>query len=119
MSEADEVTSLSVYKNAFRACPAACLLLSTGPDAIVLAVSDAFAEAFSIEARPIVGVSLYDLSELALVGCESTREALRRSIALVVAGGKPDGVVLTDGERSWRVKHAPVRDESGELVCVR
>ncbi|SAL87605.1 PAS/PAC sensor hybrid histidine kinase [Caballeronia terrestris] len=26
---------------------------------------------------------------------------------------------LTDGECIWRVEHAPVHDESGELVCVR
>ncbi|SAL70926.1 PAS/PAC sensor hybrid histidine kinase [Caballeronia telluris] len=105
------------------------MLLSTGPDAIVLAVSDAFSHAFSVEARPVVGVSLYDLSELALVGCESTREALRGSIALVVASGTPDCVILTaeygehaaltEAKCSWRVEHAPVHDESGELVCVR
>lgn len=119
-NESNEVTFSSVYQNAFRTSPAASLLLSTDPDAIVLAVSEAFAQAFSIQPKRIVGVSLLALPGLASIGCESTREGLRRSVALVVATGRPDSVVLylpfcgqktrrTEANGNWRVEHAPVQ----------
>jgi hypothetical protein len=52
----------------FAPSPAASLLLSTDPDAIVLAVGDAFAQAFSIQPKRIVGVSLLALPGLASIG---------------------------------------------------
>ncbi|WP_244818661.1 PAS domain-containing protein [Caballeronia sp. Lep1P3] len=133
MSEPDEVTSLSVYQNAFRTFPAACLLLSTDIDAVVLAVTDAFAQAFSIQASQIVGAGLFKLPQLAPADRASTREALRHSISLATASGRPNRVVVAASQLSWpaevaaqnnethdwSVEHAPVHDQCGELVCIR
>ncbi|BBQ02443.1 hypothetical protein BSFA1_75710 (plasmid) [Burkholderia sp. SFA1] len=127
------MNSLSVYQNAFRTFPTACLLLSPDADAIVLAASDAFVYAFAAEASRAVGTSLFALPHLAPADRASAREALRQSISRVIESDRPDSFVVAarelsspvqldsgaDEACSWKVEHAPVRDKCGELVCVR
>jgi signal transduction histidine kinase/CheY-like chemotaxis protein len=124
----------SVFESAFNSSPIGKYLLSPTPEAVILAVNDAFLNASSRRREELVGTSLF----VAFPSnpddpASSTNEAeLRASFAKVLATGEPDmlpvqrypiplegpdGTVTFD-ERFWSAYSAPVFDGNGAIACI-
>jgi PAS domain S-box-containing protein len=123
----------SLYKKVFNSSPTGNYLLSPTPEAIILAVNDAFLKASGRRREDLVGVSLFvafpsNPSDL----YETGEVVLRGSLARVVASGQPDTleairypirVELPTGESSyeerfWNAVSTPIFGEDGNLECI-
>jgi len=125
--------SATLFESAFNSSPFGHYLLSPTPDAIILAVNDAFLKASSRTREELLGVSLFKAFPGNPDDPEDTGEAdLRASLARVRATGLPDTlpavrypipVVLPDGrtvfeERFWTSTSTPIFGPGGELTCI-
>jgi len=125
--------SSTLFESAFNSSPFGHYLLSPTPDAIILAVNDAFLKASSRTREELVGVSLFKAFPGNPDDPHDTGEAdLRASLDKVRATGLPDTlpavrypipVVLPNGqtvfeERFWTSTSTPLFGPGGELVCI-
>ena len=123
----------SLYAAVFNSNLAGNYLLSATPDAVVLAVNDAFLRASSRRREDMIGLSLFVVFPGNPDDPDDTGElALRKSIIRVIETGLPDlmpvqrypiTVQLPNGEtryeeRFWSAVNAPVFGEDGELLCI-
>jgi PAS domain S-box-containing protein len=125
--------SPSLYALVFESNPTGNYLLSPTPEAIILAVNDAFLRASSRRREDLVGRSLFAAFPGNPDDPEDTGElVLRESIVRVIETGEPDTlpaqrypitIRMPDGstryeERFWSAMSTPVFGEDGELLCV-
>ena len=123
----------TLFESAFNSSPFGHYLLSPTPDAIILAVNDAFLKASSRTREELVGVSLFEAFPGNPDDPDDTGETdLRASLDRVRATGLPDTlpavrypipVLLPDGqtvfeERFWTSTSTPLFGPGGELVCI-
>ena len=125
--------SSSLFESVFNHAPIGNYLLSPTPEAIVLAVNDAFLAASGRTREEMVGVSLFttfpaDPND----PTDDSETVLRASLARAVASGKPDSlptvrypipVTQADGsvcfeERFWNAISTPLFDADGRILCV-
>ena len=124
---------LPAFEAAFNSAPIGNYILSPTPEAIVLAVNDAFLKASSRRREDLVGISLFEAFPPNPDDPLDTGEAnLRASLARVIASGQPDilpvqrypiEVHLPSGEivfeeRFWRAVSTPVFHADGSLACI-
>jgi PAS domain S-box-containing protein len=125
--------SPSLFESVFNSSPTGNYLLSPTPDAIILAVNDAFPRAASRRREELVGTSLFEAFPGNPDDSEDTGEvALRNSLARVLETRKSDAlpaqrypirIELPNGdvayeERFWSAVSTPVFGEDGEIVCI-
>ncbi|MFN3791021.1 ATP-binding protein [Massilia sp.] len=126
--------SPSVFESAFNSSPIGKYLLSPTPEAVILAVNDAFLRASSRRREELVGTSLFVAfpSNPDDPGSSTNEAELRASFAKVLATGEPDmlpvqrypiPVQAADGaigfeERFWSAYSAPVFGEDGAIACI-
>jgi signal transduction histidine kinase len=125
--------SASLFESAFDSSPIGHYLLSPTPEAIILAVNDAFLKATGRSREDLLGVSLFvafppnpdDPLDTAV-------DDLRDSLARVAATGMPDKlpaqrypipVTLPSGEtvfeeRFWSNASIPIYDVDGRIRCI-
>ena len=123
----------SVFEAVFNSSPIGKYLLSPTPEAVILAVNDAFLQASSRRREDLVGVSLFVAFPSDPDDPASTNEAeLRASFARVLESGQPDtlpvqrypiplrdaGGRITFEERFWSAYSAPVFGPDGGIVCI-
>ena len=123
----------TLFESAFNSAPFGHYLLSPTPDAIILAVNDAFLKASSRTREELVGVSLFQAFPGNPNDPGDTAESeLRASLARVRASGLPDKlpaqrypipVVLPSGEtvfeeRFWSATSTPIFGPDGALLCI-
>jgi len=123
----------TLFESAFNSSPFGHYLLSPTPDAIILAVNDAFLKASSRTREELVGISLFMAFPANPDDPDDTGEAdLRASLDKVRATGLPDTlpavrypipVVLPNGqtvfeERFWTSTSTPIFGPGGELACI-
>ena len=125
--------SSSLFESVFNNAPIGNYLLSPTPEAIVLAVNDAFLAASGRTREEMVGVSLFttfpaDPND----PTDDSETVLRASLMRAVATGKPDSlptirypipVTQADGsvrfeERFWNAISTPLFDADGRILCV-
>ncbi|MCC2959120.1 response regulator [Massilia sp. IC2-278] len=125
--------SSSLFESVFNHAPIGNYLLSPTPEAIVLAVNDAFLAASGRTREEMVGVSLFttfpaDPND----PTDDSETVLRASLMRAVASGKPDSlptvrypipVTQADGsvrfeERFWNAISTPLFDADGRILCV-
>jgi len=125
--------SSSLFESVFNNAPIGNYLLSPTPEAIVLAVNDAFLAASGRRREEMVGVSLFvtfpaDPDD----PTDDSETVLRASLMRAVATGKPDSlptirypipVTQADGsvrfeERFWNAISTPLFDADGRILCV-
>jgi len=125
--------SAALFEAVFTHSPIGHYLLSPTPDAIILAVNDAFLAASGRTREELVGVSLFVAFPRNPDDPGDTGETvLRRSLARVVATGQPDRlpaqrypipVVLPNGEagfeeRFWTAVSTPIFGADGTIQCI-
>jgi signal transduction histidine kinase len=125
--------SPDLFAAVFNHSPIGHYLLSSTPEATVLAVNDAFLKASGRRREELVGVSLFDAFPRNPDDLADTGETdLRRSLARVVATGQPDRlpaqrypipVVLPNGEkgfeeRFWSAVSTPIFGDDGAILCI-
>ncbi|MGN6388967.1 MAG: sensor domain-containing protein [Burkholderiaceae bacterium] len=125
--------ALSLYESFFRHAPTGNCLLSPTPEAIILAVNDAFLVALLCNREDLLGRSLPDvLSGNPDDPTDSGAAAVRASIARVLAEGRTDALLTRrypipvrqpDGgiryeERFWNAVNTPVFGEDGRPICI-
>ena len=122
-----------LFESVFNSSPFGHYLLSPTPDAVILAVNDAFLKASARTREELVGVSLF----LAFPGNpddphDTGESDLRASLASVRATGQPHTlpavrypipVVQPDGEtvfeeRFWTATSTPIFGPDGALACI-
>ncbi|RZI43349.1 bifunctional diguanylate cyclase/phosphodiesterase [Herbaspirillum sp. HC18] len=123
----------TLYEAVFASSPAGGYLLTPTPEATILAVNDAFLKAASCRREHLVGKSLFEVFPENPDDLEDTGvEALRASLARVVATGEPETlhaqrypipVTGPDGkvryeERFWCAVNTPIFDQDGRLLCI-
>jgi signal transduction histidine kinase/ActR/RegA family two-component response regulator len=123
----------SVFESAFNSSPIGNCLLSPPPEAIILAVNDAFLQASTRKREDLVGVSVFEAFPMNPDDPDDTgMHALRSSLARAIATGKPDTlavqrypirVQLPNGEmyyeeRLWSAVSTPLYDGDGKLLCI-
>jgi len=125
--------STSLFEAVFKHSPIGNYLLSTTPEATILAVNDAFLRASGRRREDLVGTSLF----VAFPGNpddpgDTGESDLRDSLARVVATGKVDTlpairypirVLLPNGEvafeeRFWDAVSTPIFGEDGAILCI-
>lgn len=121
------------YESIFNRGPAANCLLSPTPEALILAVNDAYLTVTSRTRKELVGKSIYDAFPDNPEDLQDSGEAaLRRCLSQVVetrlpqtmpAQRYPIRVQLSDGhigfqERYWSAVSTPVFDELGNFLCI-
>jgi signal transduction histidine kinase len=123
----------NLFESVFDRSPFGHYLLSPTPDAVILAVNDAFLKASARSREELVGVSLFaafphDPDD----PLDDGETRLRGSLAKVMASSQPDTlpavrypipVTLPNGEpgfeeRFWNATSMPVFGANGELVCI-
>ncbi|MFC0250271.1 PAS domain-containing hybrid sensor histidine kinase/response regulator [Massilia consociata] len=125
--------SLAVFESAFNRSPGGAYLLSPTPDAVVLAVNEAFLKASRRRREELVGVSLFvafpaDPNDPAGLGEVDLRNSLARAIEtgcpdmlpairypIPVEG--PDGTTVFE-ERFWSAVSTPLFDDEGRIACI-
>ena len=122
-----------LFESAFNSSPFGHYLLSPTPDAVILAVNDAFLKASSRTREELVGTSLFAAFPSNPDDPEDTGEVrLRASFAKVLASGQPDTlpairypipVILPNGEpgfeeRFWTAISTPIFGADGSIVCI-
>ena len=125
--------SPAIFEAAFNRSPTGESLLSPTPEAIILAVNDAFLRVSGRTREELIGKGLF----VAFAANpddpkDSGVEALRNSLLTVIATGKPDTLAVQRypilirprhgephyEERFWSAVNTPIHDESGQLVCI-
>ena len=123
----------NLFEAVFNHSPIGNYLLSPTPEAVILAVNDAFLKASKRRREELVGIGLFeafprnpdDLSD-------NGESALRNSLARVAATGKVDTlpaqrypirVQLPNGEvgfeeRFWDAVSTPIFDADGRILCI-
>ena len=127
------MASAQIFEEIFNTAPVGSYLLSPTPDAIILAVNDAFLNVSTLRRENMVGRSLFEVFPHNEADPKDTGvEALRQSIALAIESGKaqtmalqrfPLWVTAEDGtrryeERFWSAVNTPIFDAEGSLLCV-
>jgi PAS domain S-box-containing protein len=122
---------LSVFQSVFDSSPVGEYLLS--PDATILAVNEAFLKTAGRKREDLIGVNLFVAFPESPDDPQDTGvAALRKSLARVIATGKPDTLALQrypirvtapDGseryeERFWSAVSTPIFDSGGRLLCI-
>ncbi len=125
--------SPALFEAVFTRSPSGHYLLSPTPEATILAVNDAFLQASGRTREELVGVSLFAAFPRNPDDPADTGETvLRRSVARVIATGRPDrlvaqrypiAVVLPNGatgfeERFWSAVNTPIFGADGTLLCI-
>ncbi|WP_371766110.1 ATP-binding protein [Massilia sp.] len=125
--------SPALFEAVFTHSPSGHYLLSPTPEATILAVNDAFLQASGRTREELVGVSLFVAFPRNPDDPADTGETdLRRSLARVVATGRPDllpaqrypiPVVLPNGEtgfeeRFWSAVSTPIFGADGGILCI-
>jgi len=125
--------SSSLFESVFNHAPIGNYLLSPTPEAIVLAVNDAFLAASGRTREEMVGVSLFTTFPADPDDpTDDSETVLRASLARAIASGKPDSlptirypipVTQADGsvrfeERFWNAISTPLFDADGRILCV-
>jgi len=125
--------SQDLFEAVFNSSPIGHYLLSPTPEATILAVNDAFLEASGRTREELVGSSLFAAFPRNPDDPADTGETdLRRSLARVVATGRPDRlpaqrypipVTLPNGatgfeERFWSAVNTPIFGADGTLLCI-
>ncbi|RZA36903.1 MAG: response regulator [Lysobacteraceae bacterium] len=123
----------SVFESAFNSSPIGKYLLSPTPEAVILAVNEAFLKASSRRREDLVGVSLFvafppDPNDPASTNERELRASLERvrttgqadtlpvqRYPIPVAG--PDGAIAFE-ERFWSAHSAPVIGPDGAMLCI-
>lgn len=133
MSEPNIMLPPSLFESVFSNSSTSNCLLTPTPDAIILAVNDAFLKAASRIRHDLLGKSLFEVFPANPDDEEDTGEwSLRNSLARVIATGEPETmpvqryhirVVLPNGEvgfeeRFWSVGNTPIFGEDGKLLCI-
>jgi signal transduction histidine kinase len=123
----------NLFESVFDRSPFGHYLLSPTPDAVILAVNDAFLKASARKREELVGMSLFSAFPHDPHDPKDDGETrLRDSLAKVIASSQPDTlpavrypipVTLPNGEpgfeeRFWNATSTPVFGENGELVCI-
>lgn len=121
----------SVYQAVFHSSPVGEYLLS--PDAIILDVNDSFLQTACRTREELIGKQVFEVFPDNPDDTNDTGvAALRKSLARVVASGKPDTLAVQrypilmtqpDGsrkyeERYWSVVNTPIFDQQGRLQCI-
>jgi len=124
---------VALYEAVFNASHTGHYLLSPTPEAVILAVNDAFLKASGRRREELVGTSLFVAFPRNADDPHDTGEDdLRRSLARVAASGQVDilpairypiRVVLPSGEvrfeeRFWNAVSTPIFGPDGQLVCI-
>ncbi|QSN63053.1 ATP-binding protein [Caballeronia sp. M1242] len=127
------MASPSLFEEIFNTAPVGSYLLSPTPEAIVLAVNDAFLKVSTLRREDMVGKSLFDIFPHNESDPNDTGvEALRQSIARARESGRADHMPLQrfplwvsaeDGsmryeERFWSAVNTPIFNAEGTLICV-
>jgi PAS domain S-box-containing protein len=127
------MASPSLFEEIFNTAPVGSYLLSPTPEAIVLAVNDAFLKVSTLRREDMVGKSLFDIFPHNESDPNDTGvEALRQSIARARESGHADHMPLQrfplwvsteDGsmryeERFWSAVNTPIFNAEGTLICV-
>jgi PAS domain S-box-containing protein len=125
--------SPDLFEAVFNNSPIGHYLLSPTPEATILAVNDAFLKASERTRGELVGTSLFAAFPQDPDDPTDTGETvLRRSLARVVATGRPDRlpvqrypipVVLPNGEpgfeeRFWSAVSTPIFGADGAILCI-
>jgi signal transduction histidine kinase/CheY-like chemotaxis protein len=125
--------SPDLFEAVFNSSPIGHYLLSPTPDAIILAVNDAFLKASARTREELVGISLFAAFPRNPDDPADTGETdLRRSFSRVLATGQPDRlpvqrypipVVLPNGEagfeeRFWSAFSTPIFGADGAILCI-
>mgnify|MGYP005809515515 CR=1 FL=1 len=125
--------SPALFEAVFNSSPIGHYLLSPTPEAIILAVNDTFLAASGRKREELVGRSLFAAFPRNPDDPADTGETdLRRSLARVVATGRPDRlpaqrypipVTLPNGEpgfeeRFWSAVSTPIFAADGSLLCI-
>ncbi len=123
----------TLFEAVFQHSPIGNYLLSPTPEATILAVNDAFLNASGCRREDLAGVSLFEAFPHDPDDPADTGESdLRKSLARVVATGRPDTlpairypirVQLPDGEvvfeeRYWDAVSTPIFGEDGKILCI-
>jgi signal transduction histidine kinase/ActR/RegA family two-component response regulator len=123
----------TLFEAVFNHSPIGNYLLSPTPEAIILAVNDAFLKASARRREELVGISLFEAFPRNPDDPADTGESdLRDSLARVVATGQVDTlpaqrypirVVLPNGEigyeeRFWDAVSTPIFDADGRVLCI-
>jgi PAS domain S-box-containing protein len=125
--------STSLFEAVFNRSPIGNYLLSTTPEATVLAVNDAFLKASGRKREELVGTSLFVAFPSNPDDPEDIGESvLRQSLARVVATGRvdtlpaqrypirvqlPSGEVVYE-ERFWDAVSTPIFDGDSRILCI-
>jgi len=131
--QAHMTVSSSIFESVFNNDPDGHYLLSPAPEAVILAVNDAFLAASGRTREELVGTSLF----VAFPGnpddpADTSEAELRASLARVLASGKRDSlpgvrypiaVTLADGtvryeERYWTAISTPIFGDDGSIACI-
>jgi PAS domain S-box-containing protein len=122
-----------LFESAFNSSPFGHYLLSPTPEAVILAVNDAFLRASSRTREELVGTSLFTAFPSNPDDPEDDGEVrLRASFATVLATGRPDTlpavrypipVILPNGEpgfeeRFWTAISTPIFGADGSIDCI-
>jgi signal transduction histidine kinase/ActR/RegA family two-component response regulator len=122
-----------LFEAVFNHSPVGHYLLSPTPEAIILAVNEAFLRASGRRREELVGISLFEaFPKNPDDPADSGESALRNSLARVVATGQVDTlpaqrypirVHLPNGdicfeERFWDAVSTPIFDADGRLSCI-
>jgi PAS domain S-box-containing protein len=122
-----------LFESAFNSSPFGHYLLSPTPEAVILAVNDAFLRASNRTREELVGTSLFTAFPGNPDDPEDDGEVrLRASFATVLATGRPDTlpavrypipVILPGGEpgfeeRFWTAISTPIFGADGSIVCI-
>ena len=126
--------SPTVFESAFHSSPIGKYLLSPTPEALILAVNDAFLSAAKRTRAELMGVSLFVAfpSDPDDPVSRTNERELRASLARVLASGQPDTLPvqrypipvrgpdgsITFEERFWSAYSAAVFGPDGEIVCI-
>ncbi|MDR5857672.1 ATP-binding protein [Caballeronia sp. LZ062] len=123
----------SIFEEIFNTAPVGSYLLSPTPEAVVLAVNDAFLKVSTLRREDMVGKSLFEIFPHNEADPNDTGvEALRQSIARARETGRADHMPLQrfplwvtaeDGtmryeERFWSAVNTPIFNAEGTLICV-
>jgi signal transduction histidine kinase/CheY-like chemotaxis protein len=123
----------SLFEAVFNRSPIGNYLLSPTPEAIILAVNDAFLKASGRRREDLVGVSLFEAFPRNPDDPADTGESdLRSSLARVAATGQVDTlpaqrypirVQMPSGEirfeeRFWDAVSTPILDADGRILCI-
>ena len=125
--------SSNLFESAFKSSPFGHYLLSPTPEAVILAVNEAFLKASNRSREELLGISLFQAFPANPDDPDDIGEAtLRASLARVLASGQADTlpeirypipVILPNGEtgfeeRFWMAISTPIFGPDGAITCI-